>query len=640
MAMQFLRDGASGGFLKYILLGLLGMSVAGLVVMDVTGSYSAGGLGGSDVAKVEGKTITIQEFDRTVRRALSRYNLPVEQAYSLGMIDEILTRQIRSTFLALEAEDLGIKVGKDVIAKNIAEIVKPQMTEGESLQDALDRLLRYQQISESALMKNVEADATANIISETLQEAFSPSQENLARIMNQFQNQTRNIEFIVFEDKNITDYEQPTESQISALYESVKDIQFKTPEYRTGKAVIFDSKRFEVDAEVTEDESSKHYKDNRENYALGEQYVVTQLITADEEDAKKIYEQVTSGKNLKDIAASEIGKKGQYAEKIPFEIEMMLPEFREALFNTEINEFAPPFKTIMGYHIAQLNDVLEPKIPDYEEIKDVIKQQILSDKKADALYEVIASVDTEISDGLSYEDAVQKYEGAQIVEIGQTDINGKNTQQEDTLPTELNQKNAETVLQTMFENEKGIPSPLVELREGKFASILMTDRIEQGYRPLDEVRDSVKQQFISDIQNAENEDRVRKILAETDTTAITLGEISKEKSIPLQSLADITLNTALAAPLKKDNIPVIFKALPNDIEIIEVNGGYALFSMTEYDIPDSKDNNAETEQIKASLTEEAQNEAMLLYLKHLGSKYDAQINKALLDQVYGKPRGN
>ena len=52
---------SSGGFLKYILFGILGMSVGGLVVMDVTGVFNTGGIGGTDVAKVEGRTISIQE---------------------------------------------------------------------------------------------------------------------------------------------------------------------------------------------------------------------------------------------------------------------------------------------------------------------------------------------------------------------------------------------------------------------------------------------------------------------------------------------------------------------------------------------------------------------------------------------------
>jgi len=83
MVMRSLRDGASGGFMKYILFGILGMSVGGLVVMDVRGVLGGGGVGASDVAKVENHTINIRDFDRTLRRSLSRYRTTPEQAYAI-----------------------------------------------------------------------------------------------------------------------------------------------------------------------------------------------------------------------------------------------------------------------------------------------------------------------------------------------------------------------------------------------------------------------------------------------------------------------------------------------------------------------------------------------------------------------------
>ncbi len=641
MVMQSLRKGSSGGFLKYILFGILGMSVGGLVVMDVTGVFNTGGIGGTDVAKVEGRTISIQEFDRKVRRSLARYNIPVEKAYEMGLVDEILSNDIRALYLLIEAEKMGVQIDKKHLAKKIAEIVKPQMMEGEKLQDALNRILQYQRMPEKEFVKNVGAEATGNILMNTITDAMDPSRDDLAKVLFQFQNQTRDIEFVAFLDNEINDYEKPTEKQIKSLYDSIKSQKYQTPEYRSSEVIVFNPDDFDVTpGEISEDEMNEFYEDNIDRFSLGEQYFITQIITSDEAAAQAVYEQVQNGKTLKEIFESDEAKGAQYSENISFETEMMLPEFYDSLSAINVGETAKPFKTVLGYHVAKLNEVRDPEVIPFEKSKSAIKKQIEKDKKADALFEVVSSIDEELADGMSFEEAKEKYKGAELHTVVSIDQRGRDKDGKEPLQDIFDAEGAILITQALFENIEDEPSPLFELENGSFVSVKTVEKQDADYTPFSEVRAEVERQYVADIQNAENEMQVRKFLAEVETSKSSLKELAKEKQRALQNIYDISLSGEMSTPLLQQNTSTIFQAIPGDVGMMQIDGGYALFNVTDFMIPEANNENlVKIEEIKAALEKDTQDEALLMYLGMLNGKYEAKINKALLDNVYGRNTG-
>ncbi len=642
MVMQSLRNGSSGGFLKYILFGLLGMSVGGLVLMDVTGVYNTGGLGGSDVAKVENKNITIQQFDRNLRRSLARYNLSVEQAYEMGVVDELLSGEIRSTYLMIESEKMGMKLSKENIAKRIAEVIKPQMNDGETLQDALNRMLKYQAMPEAEFVNNVEREAIGNIIMDAIQNAVTPPQDEIAKTLFQFSKQTRDIEFLEFKNTEITDVKQPEDEEILNLYNSVKGINYKTPEYRSAEIIVFDPEIFDANAEVSEKEIKDHYNDNKDSYAIGEQYIVTQITIKDEAAINEIYKSVQDGKTLAEIAASSLGENASYVENVSFETAMMLPEFNKAVTSVNIGETTKPFKTILGYHITKVEDVKEPSILPLSEVSDSIKKELMANKKADALYDIIATIDNNLSDGMSYAEAKESNEGAQIYISSPLTSDATEIQIKGDQENPFDSQSASIITQALFENEDDEPSPILELDDGRFVSARVLEKQDADYLPLEEVKDEIITQYISDVQNAENEEHLRKIMAETEATGSSLEALAKEEDKYLQSLKELGISGEVAKPLLQENLPIIFKATPGEGVMGETEGGYALLNVTGFNIPEVTDaDKAEINQLKAALIAEAQEDAFLLYLRKLNEKYDAQINKPLLDQVYGsKNRGN
>ena len=113
MVMQSLRDGASGGFFKYILLVILGLAAGGLIFTDVSGVFTGGtGIGGNDVIKTQTQTMNINEFNNELHLSANRFKITVEQAKKIGLIQQLLTEFTRNTLIQEDAHQIGLEVGK------------------------------------------------------------------------------------------------------------------------------------------------------------------------------------------------------------------------------------------------------------------------------------------------------------------------------------------------------------------------------------------------------------------------------------------------------------------------------------------------------------------------------------------------
>ena len=125
----WMRDSAGAGILKFFLLGILVLAVAGLVLMDV-GGFFTGNMASGTVAKGGGVNIGATEFNRTVERVVSRQGVSASDAYKFGLVDNILTSEIQNRLFTNEAKDLGLEVPDESIRNQIAKIAEPLATEG------------------------------------------------------------------------------------------------------------------------------------------------------------------------------------------------------------------------------------------------------------------------------------------------------------------------------------------------------------------------------------------------------------------------------------------------------------------------------------------------------------------------------
>ncbi len=134
---------------------------------------------------------------------------------------------------------------------------------------------------------------------------------------------------------------------------------------------------------VAESDIKAAYESAKEQYT-GKEYHVEHILVEKEADAKAIITQLKTGANFEDIAkaksldpgsAKNGGDLGWVGEK------GLVPEFSKAMVQLKNGQITDkPVKSQFGWHIIKVIDSRDFKAPSIEEMRDQLKQMIVSDK--------------------------------------------------------------------------------------------------------------------------------------------------------------------------------------------------------------------------------------------------------------------
>jgi len=134
---------------------------------------------------------------------------------------------------------------------------------------------------------------------------------------------------------------------------------------------------------VTDADLKSAYENIKGQYA-GKEYHVEHILVDKEVDAKAIIVQLKASANFADIAkakskdpgsAKNGGDLGWVSDKA------LVPEFSKAMVQLKNGQITDkPVKSQFGYHIIKVLDSRDAKAPSFDEMKDQLKQMIMSDQ--------------------------------------------------------------------------------------------------------------------------------------------------------------------------------------------------------------------------------------------------------------------
>ena len=633
--MQTLRSGAFGSVLKFILFGLLGMAVLGLALMGGNRFFPGGG-GTTDVAQIEGQTITLKDFDKALSRVLGHYNMTRQQAYQSGLVDNVLSSEVLETMTQIEAKKLGLSLNKEYLQKRIAKLVEPSVKEGQTLQQTLDNIIASQRITEKEFIDGITREIVASTIKETVESGMPVPQDQLADDLYAFQNQTRKVDLIDFKNDRIKDITPPTDEQISKLYDDMKNTTYAVPELRHITIGMIDEKSL-TGFDVGDDEIEQAYEDNRSNYIIPPKYVLSQTILQDEKQAQKVFDLTQNGKTLKQATTEVTGDPKNFFEKIAFEADLVMPQITDALKNKKIGVIVGPIKTPLGYHVVQWVDTKPISYKPLEDVEGEISKELLENKKMDALYDLSTQYDDLVAGGADFPE-ISKSVALSLTDIPELSAQGQNKAGKDAfsdMEDGFSQEDKTILIQTAFDLQKGELSRVIELPSGHFAAIRLDDIQNKTSKPLDDVKADIIKTYNDKQKAAANNEQVKKYLKDLKAGDITLAQLANQHKLKIQTIERLDLSNTVPKPLTPYAIPPIFKAPLGGYESINNEDGVVLVHITGYTLPDiSKTKPSDIAPIKQKLAEETKNEAFMMYMDSLRKKYTAIVNKSLLKRVY------
>ncbi|HHV38910.1 MAG TPA: foldase [Tepidimicrobium sp.] len=135
--------------------------------------------------------------------------------------------------------------------------------------------------------------------------------------------------------------------------------------------------------DISEEEMLDYYEENKEAFGEAEQVKARHILVETEEEAKEISKELESGgdfaklakKHSLDEASKESGGDLGFFGKGE-----MVKEFEKSAFSLKPNEISDPVKTDHGYHIIEVLEKKEAKIPSYKDVKDDIEDILLQQK--------------------------------------------------------------------------------------------------------------------------------------------------------------------------------------------------------------------------------------------------------------------
>lgn len=134
---------------------------------------------------------------------------------------------------------------------------------------------------------------------------------------------------------------------------------------------------------VSDEELSQYYNNNKNAFIDPEKVRASHILVSDEEKANEIISEIKEGLSFEDAAKkySSCPSNAVGGDLGFFERGKMVPEFEDAAFALEINELSKPVKTQFGYHIIIVKEKIEEKNKSFEEVKDIIYQQLIMQKQ-------------------------------------------------------------------------------------------------------------------------------------------------------------------------------------------------------------------------------------------------------------------
>lgn len=633
MALNTLRKGASGGLGKVILFGFMAMAVGGLVMMDV-GGFFRGGISNSDVARAGEEKISIVSFDRTLRRTLQRLGISVQDAYRMGYVEQLLNSEVRGALLHQAAAKTGIIIKDERVAKQVRQLIQPAMRPGQDPKEALMQILRSQGIGEQEFVRSIEREMAGSLLTNALTSNAEFTPAMVLNDMYAYQNEKRDLEYIVYLDSEVTDLPEPEEEELRALYDATKEA-YANLERRSFEVIRIKDDALRKTLEISDEEIKDTYESNIDLYHTPATRTLAQAVLTSEEEAQKVAAIAKKGTGL-EKAVKEVTGQGAAFLGVQSFVDEDLPEHYkdEVLAADKKGAVIGPVQSPLGWYVVTLDKITPEKTRTLAEVSNEIRDELLDTRFVDQLYALSNTLDDMMAAGSSIQEAAQEID-LEITELPAMNSFGLDENNKDAFAKKPDYR--KLVLESGFELLEDETSPVMETDEGDFVAVHVKSITPKSYPPFEEVKKTVKEKLVADQKRMATKSRAAAALAAIEAEGQSFADFAKASGKTLKTAKSLQRMDELKAPLSTQTLGLIFEMPQGPGFLIDVEGGKALARISDIRLPEKVDAKSDSYvNLEKNLEQNNRNEAMVVYLEQARKELGAGINRKLLERVYGQ----
>ncbi len=607
---------------SWLVYGLFAILIIAFAAWGIGDIFANRGLT-RPVLQVGDLTYSQQEFDRDLRRQLQRFqqqglDINAQQLAALGGVDQILSQQTSQMLLRHYADQLDLTVPQAVAIADIQNNRAFRNAAGQFDRDQFLALLSQNGLTEAGYV-------AARRDEMRLQQLTGPAFEPLAvppvlsdRVY-AYLNEQRTAEFLVIPDASMTEVKDPDQATLEKFYND-NIAQYQRPEYRAFVALHMKPEDFAKDITIPEDQVQSEFDARQGEFSTPETRAVEQVVLQDQEKAAAVVAAVKGGTSFADAVKEATGGApvdlGQVTkDKLPADI-------AEQSFALPADGVSEPLKSAFGIHVVHVKSITPGSTKTFDQVKDQLRQELALAQSGDAMIAVVNQLDDALAGGATLEQAAQQLQ-LTVQTYDAVDAAGKDRDGKDVnvIPE---------ILQLAQQTEVGQTSQITTLTDGTYAVVQVTNVTPAEARPLTEVAEQVKQDWLARARRDVADARAKDIAGKAKSG--DLAAFGKDMGLELKLSKPFT-RTEGDGPIDPSLAQSLFALQIGEAATGRTGDGAIVARLTGIIPAKPEENKEQVTEVANQLTDTMRRDLYAEFLFALGRNIDVERNDDVIEQM-------
>jgi len=617
---------------KAVMAAVMGVIAISFAIWGIGDIFR--GFGRNAVATIGGTEISIEQFRQFYNDRLQQLGRQVgrpitpDEARARGLDRQLLAQLIAETTIDEQAKQMRLGIDNAEIVKRITSDPSFRGPNGQFDRQRFEQIIRQAGFTESRFIEEQRRSMLRRQLGQSVTSDLKVPATALAAL-NQYQNERRQIEYVVLEAAQAGDVPTPTPEVLNKYFDERKTL-FRAPEYRKITLLSVAASDLAKPDTVTEADAKAYFEQRKDSYGKPEKREVRQIVFPKPEEAAEARERITKGLKFDDIAKERQLKESDTDLGMVAKSDIIDPAVADAVFSLKPGETSEPVKGRFGTALLQVGKIEPGEERSYEQVAAQIKREIAENRAKAELGNLRDKIEDERAAGSTLAEIAKKL-GLKSVSIEAVDRSGRGP---DGKPVaELPQ--TPNVVSAAFASDVGVDTEALQLPGGGYIYFDVTGVTPSRARPLEEVKDQVTARWrddeIAKRLQAKADDLVGKLKAGTP-----FAQVASEAGLTVQTAKDLQRGkTGGFVPAK--TIEAIFRT-PKGIPATAEGGKETerfVFRVTDVVDPPFEAGTPQGQAITTTLQSSYTDDLVGEYIARLESDLGVTVNPSALNQVIG-----
>lgn len=472
--MALKAKGLSKAFV-WALMGLLFIGLIGFGATNLSGTARS-------VGSVGDEEIGIDAYSRALRNQMQRMTeqtgepMTIAELQSSGLDRQLLGQLVTEAALAWEADEIGLSVGDEVLARELQGIGAFQGPDGQFDREAYGFALDNANLSE----QDFEAQLREDIARSLLQGAIAAGNrmpDSYVDTIVQYAAETRDFTFAILDNSDLqSGIPEPSDEDLQAYYDENVE-RYTRPETKRITYAWVTPDMLVDTVEISEERLRGAYEERESEFNMPERRIVERLVFSTEESAQEAAGRLESGETTFDEL---VEARGLDLSDVDLGVVTRdeLGGAADAVFDTSTGDVAGPAPSPLGPALFRVNAQLSAQETPFEEARPALRDSLVLDEARRVIERQASDYDDRLVGGATLEDLARETD----MELGEVDYAGESGDGITSYPA---------FGEAVRGMQPGDYPAIVETGDGGLFAARVDEVLPEAPRPFEEVRDQV-----------------------------------------------------------------------------------------------------------------------------------------------------